>query len=153
MKHQFFKKESMERIKNILAQESAGTPVIRLYPGGMFYKAFEYSAYRFCHHVHPYTPRKRYYRVVQREVVSIGFPTSMLERFHLPENPHLADREKGVKEIWLCSLAQSSPEEELKRFITWKQKIPLTPCGRREKGGSTKNVRTTETEGWLFPDK
>ncbi|MDI9604873.1 MAG: hypothetical protein QM305_06045 [Bacteroidota bacterium] len=137
----------MEKLKNILAQESAGVPVIRLYPGGMFCKAFEYSAYRFCYYIHPYPPRKRYYKVVRREVVSIGFPTSMLEKFHMPEGSHLTEKEKGVKEIWLDSLAQSSPEEEQKSFLIWKRKLPLIPHKRRKK---EKEIRTTEDGGWLF---
>lgn len=54
---------------------------IRLYAEGIFYKAYERSAWVACRVLHPFMVKKRAVRKVGQEVVSIGFPKTSLEKW------------------------------------------------------------------------
>ena len=63
----------MPQISTILQneQQNAGDR-IRLYAEGIFYKAYERSAWVACRVLHPFMVKKRAVRKVGQEVVSIG---------------------------------------------------------------------------------
>ncbi len=71
----------MAQIKDILQEEQKNDgSFIRLYAEGIFYKAYERSAWTACRVLHPFMVKKRAVRKVGQEVVSIGFPkTSLLK--------------------------------------------------------------------------
>jgi len=52
---------------------------IHLHKDGLFWRAYEVSAYHFVSHIKEYRPIKKYYKVVQGDVVYIGFPASVKE--------------------------------------------------------------------------
>ncbi|MBR5149491.1 MAG: hypothetical protein IKV15_09925 [Bacteroidaceae bacterium] len=54
---------------------------IRLYAEGIFYKAYERSAWVACRVLHPFMVKKRAVRKVGQEVVSIGFPKTSLDKW------------------------------------------------------------------------
>lgn len=72
----------MPQISTILQdeQQNAGDR-IRLYAEGIFYKAYERSAWVACRVLHPFMVKKRAVRKVGQEVVSIGFPKTSLAKW------------------------------------------------------------------------
>lgn len=61
--------------------ESEGAPLeIRLYREGIFYVAYERSAWLFYTLLHAYTVKKRYVKSVSDYVVSVGFPMAVLDK-------------------------------------------------------------------------
>ena len=68
----------MPSIIDKLKAEERNERTIRLGPEGTFFKAYERSAYLFVKQVRNYEPRRRYVQAVGQDVVSIGFPQSVL---------------------------------------------------------------------------
>ena len=48
---------------------------------GLFWKAYEYSAYQFVFGINPYKPLKKTIKAAGQNVISIGFPNTSLEKF------------------------------------------------------------------------
>ena len=72
----------MAQIKDILDEEGRNDGTfIRLYAEGIFYKAYERSAWAACRVLHPFMVKKRNVRKVGQEVVSIGFPKTSLPKW------------------------------------------------------------------------
>ncbi|MBR3897361.1 MAG: hypothetical protein IKJ42_10215 [Bacteroidaceae bacterium] len=72
----------MAQIKDILQEEQKNDgSFIRLYAEGIFYKAYERSAWTACRVLHPFMVKKRAVRKVGQEVVSIGFPKTSLQKW------------------------------------------------------------------------
>lgn len=70
----------MSSIKEILEKERENVSRIYLYREGLFYKAYERSAYLWTQKVCHYEVKVRHVKAVDVEVMSIGFPASVLER-------------------------------------------------------------------------
>ena len=68
----------MPSITDKLKAEEHNECTVRLWPEGSFYKAYERSAYLFVTHVRHYEVRKRYIQAAGSDVVSVGFPQSVL---------------------------------------------------------------------------
>ena len=68
----------MTSIKDKLKAEECNERTVRLWPEGMFFKAYERSAYLFVTQLKDYDVRRRYVDAVGRDVVWIGFPQSVL---------------------------------------------------------------------------
>lgn len=72
----------MPSINEILENESQNNgSFILLYPEGMFYKAYERSAWLACMYLGNLLVEKRYIKKVQQDVVSVGFPKSSIEKW------------------------------------------------------------------------
>lgn len=54
---------------------------VYLFPEGLFYKAYEKSAFLLCKLVHPFKVSIRSYKGIKDSIASIGFPKSSLENF------------------------------------------------------------------------
>lgn len=68
----------MAQIKEIIENERDNRDKIYLYREGLFYKAYERSAYLWVHKVCGYAVKCRYVKSVKMPVVSIGFPQNAL---------------------------------------------------------------------------
>ncbi len=69
----------MASIHDILTSETKTDHSVRLYrEGSLFYRAYERSAYLFVHHVRDYQAVRKFYKVCNSFVVSIGFPQKSL---------------------------------------------------------------------------
>ena len=66
--------------KEILEAEQWVTNTVTLYYEGMFWKAYERSAYLMCTQVRSFKTSRKSYRQTKDEIVSIGFPDSSLEK-------------------------------------------------------------------------
>ncbi|MDR0332934.1 MAG: hypothetical protein LBI15_05665 [Dysgonamonadaceae bacterium] len=89
---------------------------VNLYKEGVFWTAYEQSAYAVCQ-IKPYTARKKYVKAVSAEVVSVGFPDSVLESI-------LSAFEVLEKSELQVNLKTREPID-LKVFETWKLSLPI----------------------------
>jgi hypothetical protein len=64
------------KIKEILEIESNNGGVINLFLEGIFWKAYEQSAYLFSANVEAFAINKKMIKNVQKEIVSLGFNTA-----------------------------------------------------------------------------
>lgn len=107
----------MNTIIQILAKEDANSNKIFLYREGIFYKAYERSAYAFVTTVQQFMVKKKLVKCVGREVVSLGFPTDSIGSHFAKEA--ILETDNGV-EIQLGS------EIDIPAFEAWKQGIAMT---------------------------
>ena len=103
--------------QEILGREDAGSNEIRLYLEGIFWKAYEYSAYRFTFGICAFSPKKKYIKTVGQEMISIGFPMDSLKK-HSALFDLVSQSEKECV-IVPKNLMPTKPFEE------WKASIPL----------------------------
>lgn len=109
-------------IKDIFEYEKINTSTIRLYKEGIFYKAYDKSAYAFISQIHPYTAKIKYYKIIGENVVSIGFPQSAIEKF----SAHFDSKVEEDK-----SLTIECEEIDSTAFENWKSTIPITETKER----------------------
>lgn len=103
--------------KEIIALESGNTCCIRLYREGLFWRAYERSAYALCTRVHPFKAMKRQLKVLGGETLVVaGFPVSSEDRY-LQE---LSLSEKMESSI---TIALDTPMD-LADFGKWKNGLP-----------------------------
>lgn len=107
----------MSNLVEILSKEQENGRTIYFYREGVFYKAYEQSAYLFVHYVKPFQVKKRFVKSVKREVVTIGFPTNSLSNYFPKEK---------IKEAG--NTAEVELEEMINptEFISWKEAIEIT---------------------------
>jgi len=73
---QFVTSENIMKTKDILEMERGNTNCINLVREGMFLRAYERSALFFIENVAPFQITKRYFKVIDCELVYLGFPAS-----------------------------------------------------------------------------
>lgn len=69
----------MSSLKEIITEESSNTHYVYLYREGIFYKAYDRSAYAWSKYICSYEVKHRYIKSIGAEVLSIGFPVKSLE--------------------------------------------------------------------------
>jgi hypothetical protein len=106
-------------IKEIMGIEADNRDTIYLHKEGLFWRAYEVSAYLFVSHIKEYRPIKKYYRVVEDEVIYIGFPHTSLESI----STILATHNILVKDEKLTKVAVSSVDQDL--YQSWKKSIDI----------------------------
>lgn len=108
----------MKKIQELLSHEKPMSPRILLYREGIFYRAYEYSAYYFHRHIRPeYRMHKRRFRNIGRDVIYIGFPSKVLPR--LLEGKGCVSRDPSLTTGELVVLRLDHPpidEEELRSY-------------------------------------
>jgi len=67
------------QIKDIVSLEKDNHANIYLLREGLFWRAYEKSAYLFTSHIKPYQLNKKYYKNVDCELVYCGFPRTALD--------------------------------------------------------------------------
>ncbi|WP_288815525.1 hypothetical protein [uncultured Alistipes sp.] len=104
----------MRFFEEIAAREDRNLYEIVLYPEGLFYKAYERSAFACVSRVSPFKPSKKHIKYCARDMVSVGFPAAVLSKY-FPSAPRpladgrvviaLTDRiDPGACEVWKASL-------------------------------------------------
>ncbi len=105
-------------IKEITEYEKENINTIRLYKEGIFYKAYEKSAYAFIMQIHPYSVKAKYFKMIGEAVVSIGFPASALNKF----TDKIEVNEEGNKFIVIkCNEVDNEMFEQWKLSISNKE--------------------------------
>jgi hypothetical protein len=85
----------MATIKEIIAIEEENNSNIYLYSEGIFWKAYQRSAYMFLQHCRVnYMVKHRFVKSVLREVYSIGFPHSALPKLFKEDEIEYLDEKK-----------------------------------------------------------
>lgn len=123
----------MSSLIDHLSQESKNTDRIYLYREGVFYKAYERSAYLFVKHIKPFMVKKRLVKSVRREVVSIGFPTNSLYNYFSKEQ---------VREFENGATVELDKKIDLVEFEQWRanirliEDIPQNPSGQMQQSSA-----------------
>ena len=72
----------MPCINEIIKDESLNDGTfIRMYPEGVFYKAYERSAWLACMHLGELLVKKRHVKKAGQDIVSVGFPKNALKKW------------------------------------------------------------------------
>lgn len=103
-------------VKEIIQMENGNQNTIILLREGIFWKAYERSAYAFFMQIHPYKPTRKWVISVKQDIVSLGFPMSSADLI-------LKDAKILLKEadsIVLSALPIMTEDVE-----GWKQNLPM----------------------------
>jgi len=104
-------------IEDIVKAEAENNNTIILLREGIFWKAYEKSAYAFCKHIKPFMVKKKYIKSVNDEIVSIGFPMSSTQAI-LNGRPILLEEER--------KMVVSIDDIDNEGFLAWKNEQTLT---------------------------
>jgi len=85
---------------------------------GLFWRAYEVSAYLFVRNIKDYQIKKKHYTNVGKDVVFLGFPNSVLDDILSKHNVAI---EKNDKKIVLKSF-----QCDMSKYNEWKKNIDLT---------------------------
>ena len=88
---------------------------IRLYLEGTFWTAYEQSAYYF-HKLKGYKPTKKFIKVINQEVVSVGFPENALSKMGI-QKPEVGATLAVVQEVGAYAIRPSEISENGKMFV------------------------------------
>lgn len=103
-------------VKEIIQMENGNQNTIILLREGIFWKAYERSAYAFFMQIHPYKPTRKWVISVKQDIVSLGFPMSSADLI-LKDAKILL---KQADSIVLSALPIITEEVE-----GWKQNLPM----------------------------
>ncbi|WP_321480767.1 hypothetical protein [uncultured Bacteroides sp.] len=107
----------MSTMDFVLSLESSNEDCIFLFREGIFYKAYERSAFAFVTGFASFAVKKRYVKRVGSEVVSIGFPiASLLRHFN----------SKDVQESPDGVTVQLNKAIDVQAFENWKSEITFS---------------------------
>lgn len=122
-------------IEDIVKAENDNDHTIILFREGIFWKAYEKSAYAFCKHIKTFLIKKKFIKSINEEIVSIGFPISSTQMI-LQGRPILLEEEKKM----IVSIGSIDQEE----FLIWKKEQVLTvaPTPVATTGTTHKNTPT-----------
>ncbi|MDE6712098.1 MAG: hypothetical protein K2J53_06865 [Alistipes sp.] len=119
----------MRFFEEIAEREDRNLYQIVLYPEGLFYKAYERSAFACVSRVAPFQPSKKRIKYCGREMVSVGFPMSVLPKY-FPSAPRpLPD---GRVVVALTDRIDPVACEDWKASLPLKQRQPRGGAARRD---------------------
>jgi len=115
------------KISGILDIENKNSGKIFLHKEGLFYRAYEKSAFLFVQHIKEYSISKKYYKNVNAEVVYCGFPGNTLnEILKLAKNKTIS---KNDKQITISGFELNKQE-----FKLWKDNIEIVKNEKDQTG-------------------
>ena len=106
----------MRTLEEIVGSEDKNLSQVVLYPEGMFYKAYERSAYVCATRISPFKPSRKRVKYLGRDVVSIGFPIGALTKYFSGASP----QEPGG-----CVVVELAEAVDAQAFETWKAALPF----------------------------
>ena len=106
-------------IQDIVNMEKENKDSIVLLKEGIFWKAYEMSAYLFHTYIKPFKLLRKYVETIKGDVVSLGFPVAGTEKQLQGLNVLLHEDDKII-----LSVSQTEPFTE-DDFRNFKAKIPL----------------------------
>ena len=110
---------------------------IFLHNEGLFLRAYEYSAYAFIKNIKQYNAKKKFIKIVNSDIVFIGFPDSIL--------PNILDlcKQKGFainKNDKLITIELKTKKEG---YVKWKNDIEIADSSKVKKNDTTIIERIT----------
>ena len=116
----------------IVDRERRSDGTVLLYPEGMFYKAYEQSAFILCTKVHPFKVSVRELKGMDGSLVSVGFPQSSLPRW---------TAEASVEPYGDGVMAVHLPGDiDLSGFAEWKRSLEPKAAASREKPSPDRSI-------------
>lgn len=103
-------------LQEIIAAESRNTDKIYLHLEGIFWKAYERSAFAFIHRISRYKASKRFVKYLDAKVVSLGFPDASRTKV-LGDRPLLSESD----DMLVLDAGTIDAEE----YGHWKDALPL----------------------------
>lgn len=85
---------------------------VLLFEEGVFFKAYERSAWLYSNCVKPFMLKKRFVKAVEQEIVYLGFPISASAK--LPKY-------NGMKKVRVLNV---EPRKDIPDFAKWKDAVP-----------------------------
>ena len=101
--------------QEILEREDAQSTTIHLYKEGIFWKAYEYSAYRFVFGILKCKPKKQRFKETSTEMIHIGFPLTSLDTHQ--DSFRLISKDENTCTIEPVDFLPQMTFEELKNSI------------------------------------
>lgn len=111
----FFKKM---KISDIINKENGNTGQITLHREGLFWRAYEQSAYLFAKHVRKYQVIRKHFKNVEKDIVFLGFPHSAKE--DVLKSINSTDIQSDEKQVSIYGFQMDEPG-----FLEWKSTIEL----------------------------
>lgn len=106
------------KIEEILKLEQNNCECIILHHEGLFWRAYEQSAYRFVKHIKQYQITKKYIKSVKSDIVYCGFPQNALnDILQLSGNRNIKKEEKQI--------VINGFEPDKDGFENWKSTVPV----------------------------
>lgn len=109
----------MSNLQEILKTESENIDKIHFYREGVFYKAYERSAYVFVTRIKPFMVKRLFVKCVNQEVVSIGFPTNSLRSYFAADK--ITEKDNEAEVILDTAIVPAD-------FEKWREGIAMTPA-------------------------
>ncbi|MCC8063164.1 MAG: hypothetical protein LIO68_08000 [Rikenellaceae bacterium] len=103
-------------LQEIIAAESRNTDKIYLHLEGIFWKAYERSAFAFIHRISRYKASKRFVKYLDAKVVSLGFPDASRSKV-LGDRPLLSESDD--------MLVLDGGSIDAEKYGHWKDALPL----------------------------
>lgn len=103
-------------LQEIIAVENRNTDKIYLHLEGIFWKAYERSAFAFIHRISRYKASKRFVKYLDAKVVSLGFPDASRSKV-LGDRPLVSD----TADMLVLDVGSIDAEE----YGRWKEALPL----------------------------
>ena len=103
--------------KEIFEREKSNTGFIYLYREGIFWKAYEKSAFRLIREVVEFKPLKKYIKTIDAEIISVGFPCAVTDRYISKD----CIVEEGEKQMTVKIGGEFQTED----FDKWKNSVPV----------------------------
>ncbi|MCD8184878.1 MAG: hypothetical protein LUE99_19425 [Bacteroides sp.] len=124
-------------VKEIIQMENSNQNTIILLREGIFWRAYEKSAYAFSMQIHPYKATRKWVIAVKQDVISLGFPVSAVENV-LKDCKIVLQQEDRLIFAALPTVAGE--------FEAWKQAVPLAlpDNGRNQKTNPYPDIPAAE---------
>lgn len=113
-------KKNIDLLKK-LELETTNVGVVHLWLEGMFWKAYEKSAYLFVQRISGYKPYKRFVHAAGGEVLAIGFPSKAFARVTDGRTLEQVDEKHCIMSGF------NVDRNEMKGYYEWKQNVPSFP--------------------------
>jgi len=132
------------KIKEVIQLENGNTRCCYLIPDGIFWRAYEKSAFWFVKNLKPYLITKKHFKGINADVAFLGFPDTVLhEILALVEaNGYLVNKQEKMVTIGGIEIMEG--------FENWKNEIPYQtpdqpkPLLVREPAGKYETVQGFE---------
>ncbi len=111
--------------RDFITAEASNTDRIILYREGLFWKAYERSAYALCSQIRPLKPTRKVLKTLDGgDLISVGFPSAS-------ESAVLGDLER--LEVASDRLVAAAPQPiDIEAFSAWKASVPVkVPAPRK----------------------
>jgi hypothetical protein len=138
------------KLANVISEEAKNTGSIIMHREGLFWRAYERSAFMFTLHLKQYSATKKFFKTVSSEIAFIGFPNQTLNQII----GKAEGKEVKQSESRICI---GGFEFDNEAFLIWKNGIDLTEKPKVEKidraSDDTNVIEKTHSEQSMIIDR